>query len=1090
MNRMPPPEAHHTHAGPHTAYDPSWRPPYPPAFDNHPSDSRRSSANSQTALPPQPPGYPVMPNRELPQLTPEGPYGRPNGHGLPLHAPVHSPQDPIPTHPNFHQPMNGAPHEGSPDYRARMGYPPPDQISSAEHTPVSGALPPASQFMTPVAQMANVTPPAGYDQAFYQNQTFGARQRKANRATQACDQCRARKAKCDEGRPNCSHCKENNLGCVYKEVPPHKQEKTTQLVLDRLSQIESRMEERANRIDEHLAKWQDQMQEQMRFNMAKEVKHTPPTAQERPSLPPPPVPVIKQDQPFKTEMPRTQVSPNVFDPGSQDLGASKFGQKLPPMDPRLDQKEAEGELSIPVEHTTAAHKLLMWPSIKRLLHPAHYDEDYVMRLEEERGLISIYGQGEISYTADDSQLPMDGDSRGARPDVNGAGPDANVDIDEFGNLNLDAATARRYYDSYLEHMFKLHPFLMEGELNIKVDSFIRSYCRLNNSPPSSSSGYSRPARDGPPPAKRRRSNENLGVRGEYMETIPNPLRPRVGKNIDNALVLLCLALGAICEAPTPLPGPIMDKKIDYLNQPIPAPLPPLTPPQPANTTYVTNANGVLSPANSDSAAMQMSFSNSLYSVPTQPAGQAFPNSPFTKGIEGLSRRDVTNTRDEQGNTKNYQVIPGLTLYGYATTILGHLQGGNELEHVQCGLLAGLYAGQLAHPFQSHSWISQASRACQVLVRTKRYERLEEGATQDLYNFAYWTCLQLESDLLAELDIPASGISRSEGRMAIPKGKWTIVLPNDLTAPETMMMLFYSAQIHLRKVLNRVHTDLYKVEKQGQTRWSSTVQEALSLNLDLWRNSLPHSMQWSENDPPADEINAARMRAKYYGARYIIHRPLLYHALHYGYTGARVGPIGKSLVDSPTSQQLSPSMMHSAGRAPSMARMSSEMGSMPAALSTDWQPPKVRLHELPKKLKTACDICIRSAIKSTEAFDGVGGHRLVVTNIFGTAHAQFGNMLVLSATYMSSLKELVDQDQLDRLLVRTIGFLIQSENISPTLRADARILTEIYKKIFGRAPDLRRATKVSSQTPSMNSQTPSLSSQTPSLSSHTTSMSFP
>jgi hypothetical protein len=38
-----------------------------------------------------------------------------------------------------------------------------------------------------------------------------------------------------------------------------------------------------------------------------------------------------------------------------------------------------------------------------------------------------------------------------------------------------------------------------------------------------------------------------------------------------------------------------------------------------------------------------------------------------------------------------------------------------LAHCHCGLLAGLYAGQLAHPFQSHSWISQASRACQVLV---------------------------------------------------------------------------------------------------------------------------------------------------------------------------------------------------------------------------------------------------------------------------------------------------------------------------------------------------------------------------------------
>lgn len=63
-----------------------------------------------------------------------------------------------------------------------------------------------------------------------------------------------------------------------------------------------------------------------------------------------------------------------------------------------------------------------------------------------------------------------------------------------------------------------------------------------------------------------------------------------------------------------------------------------------------------------------------------------------------------------------EVIPGLAYYAYATDILGNLQGGNGLAHVQAGLLAGLYAGQLAHPFQSHGWISQASRACQVLVR--------------------------------------------------------------------------------------------------------------------------------------------------------------------------------------------------------------------------------------------------------------------------------------------------------------------------------------------------------------------------------------
>lgn len=58
------------------------------------------------------------------------------------------------------------------------------------------------------------------------------------------------------------------------------------------------------------------------------------------------------------------------------------------------------------------------------------------------------------------------------------------------------------------------------------------------------------------------------------------------------------------------------------------------------------------------------------------------------------------------------------------------------------------------------------------------------------------------------------------------------------------------------------------------------------------------------------------------------------------------------------------------------------------------------------------------------------------------------MLVLSATYMSSLRELVDRSTLQRLLKRTIDFLLRNKNISPTLRADAQILNEIYQKIFG------------------------------------------
>jgi hypothetical protein len=138
--------------------------------------------------------------------------------------------------------MNGAqnetvPHSAPGDYRPpRMPFPPHEPGPSNGEPP-----PPPGQYVTTVPPHVPATP-GPYDSSYYHSQIFGARQRKAARAQQvivpiilgfkitsplmfieqACDQCRARKAKCDEGRPACSHCEENNLNCVYKEVPPHK----------------------------------------------------------------------------------------------------------------------------------------------------------------------------------------------------------------------------------------------------------------------------------------------------------------------------------------------------------------------------------------------------------------------------------------------------------------------------------------------------------------------------------------------------------------------------------------------------------------------------------------------------------------------------------------------------------------------------------------------------------------------------------------------------------------------------------------------------------------------------------------------------
>jgi len=106
---------------------------------------------------------------------------------------------------------------------------------------------------------------------------------------------------------------------------------------------------------------------------------------------------------------------------------------------------------------------------------------------------------------------------------------------------------------------------------------------------------------------------------------------------------------------------------------------------------------------------------------------------------------------------------------------------------------------------------------------------------------------------------------------------------------------------------------------------------------------------------------------------------------------------------------------------------------------------------PEILKGA-KACIQAAVRSTTVFDKVP-RRLVVTNIFGTAHAQFGNMLVLYATYTSphpELRKLVATETLQRLHDRTISILRENEAISPVLAKNLRILEHVRAKVFGSA----------------------------------------
>ena len=77
--------------------------------------------------------------------------------------------------------------------------------------------------------------------------------------------------------------------------------------------------------------------------------------------------------------------------------------------------------------------------------------------------------------------------------------------------------------------------------------------------------------------------------------------------------------------------------------------------------------------------------------------------------------------------------------------------------------------------------------------------------------------------------------------------------------------------------------------------------------------------------------------------------------------------------------------------------------------------------------------------------------------------QFGNMLVLSATYHNKyLKVLIDQERFQKLLTRTIGFLRRLGPISPTCAIDCAILEKINKALFGVAQQYKNPNEIYSK----------------------------
>lgn len=613
------------------------------------------------------------------------------------------------------------------------------------------------------------------------------------------------------------------------------------------------------------------------------------------------------------------------------------------------------------EHGTPAQQLIsLWPSVRCVLDSAQLEihADYVAYAEDRPSLdpfarrpSSQTARGSSSLTTSIRSTPVPqglsshrADS-GQRPHTNQSGSRADGGLD----LDLDRNTLKTLFASYLLHMHILHPFLNKHTLRAMLDTFMEKFANdpTRANPESGSSLPHEPSR------KRNRSQIHNDV--DRNDTSTSFRLWRDPQQIENATICLVLALGKICMHQDHLPS-VFDDAPDVET---------LFSQRDSRDEQSQYVSPWSVPLNSSTSTV-VDYASTRANV--SPPGTS--EDPF----EGPANFD------SKQHERNLDAVPGLAYYTVASAMLGGQADGTTLAHAQLFALAGLYKAQLARVRESLSWISKAGRIVQLLIQAEwlsnagplptlpmlRNSSSAHPDSIDAYRAAVrltaWIVLPLESDILAELKFPSSGLPALEPvPYNIPDCSVTDTDLHGITEncyTHEMVVLFHSAQTFL-------HTRLDCALGEINGGWDSDrsamkVQDILRSHesiLDRWRNQLPDTLRWDNDDTPSPDILHARLRAKYWEVRYVITRPFLDFAMHIMPFIKRPADVGRFAVD-----------------AKGYTRELAEVRLLEAIAGV----PKNEIWE-------AVRSCIDAAMQSTVAFDGITD-RVIVTNIHGTAHA--------------------------------------------------------------------------------------------------------
>lgn len=402
----------------------------------------------------------------------------------------------------------------------------------------------------------------------------------------------------------------------------------------------------------------------------------------------------------------------------RDLAKDEEMEDEPPGPP-----VAPGQPAIPLYHTTLASLLLKWKPIRQVVQHhldregIKYVDEFPIQQEERRGLLRLFGRGEgqgnglveregsvdqgrweayDDYSDTGAPSPADcwGTIGGLTPPVAGDSKGA-VNVP---TLDFTEHLVWTYVKSYQDNIQNMHPLIIPKELNAMVHLFLENVRRTTAK---RSNKYGEAGNVARFADMRDQTSSDIGQKRKRspgvgpsatppgVTPIPSkPAKPVFERSIQNALVLLVLALGKICLCKEKIP------EVVPVNDPS------------QGSPVIRNGHPLSPMQGSPPSYAPMPLSSTLPS-PKDLAGSR--RGSFQSGTTSLPRIISVSKR-------NLDVIPGLDYFATATDILGGQLGGATLKHVYANILAGLYHGQLGRVLESYAYIRQAGYALQTKMR--------------------------------------------------------------------------------------------------------------------------------------------------------------------------------------------------------------------------------------------------------------------------------------------------------------------------------------------------------------------------------------